>query len=71
MHNAAVSPSGSLKITVAANKGVEVRTADVTVSAEECEPVVIKVTQDHRTLSSDKEMTSFSLKRDISRMNLV
>ena len=62
MHDAAVNPAGSLKIIVAANRGIETRTADVTVSAEECEPVVIKVTQDHRTLSSDKEMTSFSLK---------
>ena len=63
MHDVSVNPYGSLKIVVEANKTIEVRTAEVTVSAEECEPVVITVTQDHRTLSSDKELKSLSLKK--------
>lgn len=63
MHDAAVNPAGSLKIIVEENKSADVRTATVTVSAEECEPVTIEVTQDHRMLATDKEMTSFSLKK--------
>ena len=63
MHDAAVNPAGSLKIIVEENKSADVRTATVTVSAEECEPVTIEVTQDHRILATDKEMTSFSLKK--------
>ena len=63
MHDASINPSGSLKITVAENKTAEVRTAQVSVSAPECESVVIEVTQDHRILNSDKEMTSFALMR--------
>lgn len=63
MHDAAVNPAGSLKIIVEENKSADVRTATVTVSAEECEAVTIDVTQDHRTLATDKEMTSFSLKK--------
>ena len=63
MHDASINPSGSLKITVAENKTPEVRTAQVSVSAPECESVVIEVTQDHRVLNSDKEMTSFALMR--------
>ena len=63
MHDAAVNPAGSIKIIVEENKSTDVRTATVTVSAEECEPVTIEVTQDHRILATDKEMTSFSLKK--------
>ena len=63
MHDASINPSGSLKITVAENKTPEVRTAQVTVGAPECESVVIEVTQDHRIFNSDKEMTSFALMR--------
>lgn len=63
MHDAAVNPAGSLKIIVEENKSADVRTATVTVSAEECDPVTIEVTQDHRILATDKEMTSFSLKK--------
>lgn len=63
MHDAAINPAGSLKITVAENESADARTATVTVSAEECETVEIEITQDHRILSSDKEMTSFSLKK--------
>lgn len=63
MHDAAVNPAGSIKIIVEENKSADVRTATVTVSAEECEPVTIEVTQDHRILATDKEMTSFSLKK--------
>ena len=63
MHDASINPSGSLKITVAENKTSEVRTAQVTVSAPECESVAIEVTQDHLVLNSDKEMTSFALMR--------
>lgn len=63
MHDAAVNPAGSLKIIVEENKSADVRTTTVTVSAEECEPVTIEVTQDHRILATDKEMTSFSLKK--------
>lgn len=63
MHDAAVNPAGSIKIIVEENKSADVRTATVTVSAEECEPVIIEVTQDHRILATDKEMTSFSLKK--------
>ena len=63
MHDAAVNPAGSLKIIVEENNSADVRTATVTVSAEECEPVTIEVTQDHRILATDKEMTSFSLKK--------
>lgn len=63
MHDAAVNPCGSLKIVVEANPSVDVRTAEVVVSAEECDPVTIEVTQDHRVLSSDKELKSLSLKK--------
>ena len=63
MHDAAVNPAGSIKIIVEENKFADVRTATVTVSAEECDPVTIEVTQDHRILATDKEMTSFSLKK--------
>lgn len=63
MHDAAVNPAGSIKIIVEENKSADVRTATVTVSAEECDPVTIEVTQDHRMLATDKEMTSFSLKK--------
>lgn len=63
MHDAAVNPAGSIKIIVEENKSADVRTATVTVSAEECDPVTIEVTQDHRILATDKEMTSFSLKK--------
>ena len=63
MHDAAVNPAGSIKIIVEENKSADVRTATVTLSAEECEPVTIEVTQDHRILATDKEMTSFSLKK--------
>ena len=63
MHDAAVNPAGSLKIIVEENKSADVRKATVTVSAEECEAVTIDVTQDHRTLATDKDMTSFSLKK--------
>lgn len=63
MHDAAVNPYGSLKIIVEANQSVDVRTAEVVVSAEECDPVTIEVTQDHRVLSSDKELKSLSLKK--------
>ena len=66
MHDAAVNPAGSLKIIVEENKSADVRTATVTVSAEECEPVTIEVTQDHRMLATDKEMTSFSLKKSMN-----
>lgn len=66
MHDAAVNPAGSLKIIVEENKSADVRTATVTVSAEECEPVTIEVTQDHRILATDKEMTSFSLKKSMN-----
>lgn len=63
MHDAAVNPCGSLKIVVEANPSVDVRTAEVVLSAEECDPVTIEVTQDHRVLSSDKELKSLSLKK--------
>ena len=63
MHDAAVNPAGSLKIIVEENKSADVRTATVTVSADECEAVTIEVIQDHRILATDKEMTSFSLKK--------
>ena len=63
MHDAAVNPCGSLKIVVEANPSVDVRTAEVVVSAEECDPVTIEVTQDHRVLSSEKELRSLSLKK--------
>ena len=63
MHDAAVNPCGSLKIVVEANPSVDVRTAEVVLSAEECDPVTIEVTQDHRVLSSDKELRSLSLKK--------
>lgn len=63
MHDAAVNPAGSLKIIVEENKSADVRKATVIVSAEECDPVTIEVTQDHRILATDKEMTSFSLKK--------
>ena len=63
MHDAAVNPAGSLKIIVEENKSADVRKTTVTVSAEECDPVTIEVTQDHRMLATDKEMTSFSLKK--------
>ena len=63
MHDAAINPAGSMKITVAENKSADIRTATVTISAEECETMEIEITQDHRILSSDKEMTSFSLKK--------
>lgn len=66
MHDAAVNPAGSLKIIVEENKSADVRTATVTVSAEECDPVTIEVTQDHRILATDKEMTSFSLKKSMN-----
>lgn len=63
MHDHEKSPNGSLKIIVEKNESVDFREAQITVSAEECEDVVIDVTQDHRILSTDKEMTSFSLKQ--------
>lgn len=66
MHDAAVNPAGSLKIIVEENKSADVRKATVTVSAEECDPVTIEVTQDHRILATDKEMTSFSLKKSMN-----
>ena len=66
MHDAAVNPAGSIKIIVEENKSADVRTATVTLSAEECEPVTIEVTQDHRILATDKEMTSFSLKKSMN-----
>lgn len=63
MHDAAVNPYGSLKIIVEANQSVDVRTAEVVLSAAECDPVTIEVTQDHRVLSSEKELRSLSLKK--------
>ena len=66
MHDAAVNPAGSLKIIVEENKSADVRTATVIVSAEECEAVTIEVIQDHRILATDKEMTSFSLKKSMN-----
>ena len=63
MHDVALNPYGSLKVTVAENESADMRTATVTVSAEACETVTIEVTQDHRILATDKEMTSFSLKK--------
>ena len=63
MHDAAVNPYGSLKIIVEANQSVDVRTAEVVLSAAECDPVTIEVTQNHRVLSSEKELRSLSLKK--------
>ena len=63
MHDAAVNPYGSLKIIVEANQSVDVRTAEVVLSAAECDPVTIEVTQDHRVLSSEKELNTISLKK--------
>ena len=63
MHDAAVNPYGSLKIIVEANQSVDVRTAEVVLSAAECDPVTIEVTQDHRVLSSEKELRLLSLKK--------
>ena len=63
MHDVAVNPYGSLKIVVEANQSIETRTATVIISAEECTPVTIEVTQDHKVLSSEKSLSSLSLKK--------
>ena len=61
MHNAQTSRFGSLKIAVRKTDEAEVRTAEVTLSAEGCDDAVITVTQDHRVLSSEKGLLSLSL----------
>lgn len=61
MHNAQTSRFGSLKIIVKKTNEPEVRTAEVTLSAEGCDDAVITVTQDHRVLSSEKGLLSLSL----------
>ena len=63
MHNAQTSRFGSLKIVVKKTDEAEVRTAEVTLSAEGCDDAVITVTQDHRVLSSEKELLSLSLQK--------
>lgn len=62
MHDAQKSIHGSLKIVVKKTSEPVVRTADIVLSAEACDDVVITVTQDHRVLSDEKEMTGLTLK---------
>lgn len=63
MHNAHTSRNGSLKIVVKKTNEPEVRTAEVTLSAEGCDDAVITVTQDHRVFSSEKALNSLSIKK--------
>ena len=63
MHNAQTSRNGSLKIVVKKTNEPEVRTAEVTLSAEGCDDAVITVTQDHRVFSSEKALNSLSIKK--------
>ena len=63
MHNAQTSRFGSLKIVVKKTDEAEVRTAEVTLSAEGCDDAVITVTQDHRVFSSEKALNSLSIKK--------
>lgn len=62
MHDVEKSYHGSLKIVVERSNEPVVRTANITLSADECTDAVITVTQDHRILDTEKEMTSLSLK---------
>ena len=63
MHNAQTSRDGSLKIVVKKTNEPEVRTAEVTLSAEGCQDAVITVTQDHRVFSSEKSLKSLAIKK--------
>ena len=62
MHDVEKSRFGSLKISVKKSTDAEVRTAEVTLSAEGCEDAVISVTQDHRVLSDKKALKSLALR---------
>ena len=63
MHDPLKSDIGSLKISVEKTDEAVERTATVTLSAEGCEAAVITVTQDHRVLSTVKELKSLSIKK--------
>lgn len=67
MHDVEVSPYGSLKIVVVENPDTEPREANVTVSAEDCDDVVITVTQNELIKSSTCSLTSFSLNKSKNR----
>ena len=61
-HDPLKSDAGSLMILVDETDMNASRTANVTLSAEGCPNVVIKIVQDHVILNSEKSITSFSLK---------
>ena len=63
MHDYQKADAGSLKIVVLKTDKGQDRTAEVTLSAEGCNDAVITVTQDHLILSSEKSITSLSLKK--------
>ena len=62
-HDPAKSETGSLMIVVDATDQKMERTASVTLTAESCQPAVIRVIQDHVILSTEKSLTSLSLKK--------
>lgn len=66
MHDAATSATGSLKIVVDASTEKVVREAIVTLSAEGCKNVAIKVTQDHKALSSDCGISAIAITKSLN-----
>ena len=63
-HDPTKSDTGTLNITVDATDENSDRSATVTLSAEGCQNAAIKVTQEYHTPSSEKSITSLSIKKD-------
>ena len=61
-HDPLKSDAGSLMILVDETDMNASRMANVTLSAEGCPDAVIKIVQDHLILSTEKSITSFSVK---------